>query len=292
VTDVTQDPAANVRVELDSRPESLTLVRGMLAGVGELLGFDPELLDDLKTAVSEACNNVVLHAYGEEPGPLAVALQIDDGGVEVTVRDRGSGIQYVAPSDDRMGVGLAVISALADRAEFLRATGGGTEVRMAFLGRGGPHGMGNGEAAPELDETWASDLSGDVVVTLSPVALLPGILGRVARALAANARFSLDRFSDLYLVTDALAAHARDAAKSGWIVFAIASANHRLELTLGPFRSGTSAALGIPTGSGRQESPLALLANELSAQALESSELLRVVMLDPREPVAAESPWN
>ena len=53
----------SVRLELDSRPETLTLVRGMLGGVGELLAVDPELLDDLKTAVSEACNNVVLHAY-------------------------------------------------------------------------------------------------------------------------------------------------------------------------------------------------------------------------------------
>ena len=43
---------------------------------------------------------------------------------------------------------------------------------------------------------------GEVVVSLSPVTLLPGVLGRLARTLAATAHFSLDRFSDVYLVTD------------------------------------------------------------------------------------------
>jgi serine/threonine-protein kinase RsbW len=52
-----------VRLRLESRPQTLTIVRGMLGGVAELLAIDPELLDDLKTSVSEACNNVVLHAY-------------------------------------------------------------------------------------------------------------------------------------------------------------------------------------------------------------------------------------
>ena len=59
-----------VRLDLESKPETLTIVRGMLGGVAEPLAMDAELLDDLKTAVSEACNNVVLHAYEGEPGPM------------------------------------------------------------------------------------------------------------------------------------------------------------------------------------------------------------------------------
>ena len=121
-----------MRLELSSRPESVTLVRVMLGGIAEWFSFDPELLDDLKTAVSEACNNVVMHAYGDETGPLVVSLAVTADGAEVTVRDWGSGIQHVAPSQDRIGVGLAVISALAKRAEFLSPNDGGTEVRMLF----------------------------------------------------------------------------------------------------------------------------------------------------------------
>jgi anti-sigma regulatory factor (Ser/Thr protein kinase) len=41
----------------------------MLSGVAEFLSIDPELLDDLKTAVSEGCNNVVLHAIGPGAPP-------------------------------------------------------------------------------------------------------------------------------------------------------------------------------------------------------------------------------
>src|SRR5438270_2862447 len=111
--------APTVSLELTSRAENLTLVRGMLGGVGELLTLDPELLDDIKTAVSEACNNVVMHAYGESSGPLRVALYVGEQTIEVVVRDRGSGIALLTPSDDRLqGVGIPIIRALAHQTAF------------------------------------------------------------------------------------------------------------------------------------------------------------------------------
>ncbi len=253
----------------------------MLAGLGDQLAFDYELLDDLKTAVSEACNNVVLHAYrGRPPGPLIVGLQISESTVEAIVRDNGGGIQQVVPSDERMGVGLAVISALADRAEFLSAPDGGTEVRMLFNGELG-RAVSNG--APVYGVPEASvPLAGDIVATLSPVTLLPGVLGRVARAQAAGARFSLDRFSDLYLVTDALAAHALGAAHSNRISFAIAASPRRLELTVGPFRSGTGARLIAEESTRRHPPPLGVLADELAVEPAGDAELLRLVLIDHR----------
>lgn len=267
---------STVCLELDSRPECLTLVRGMLAAVGETVAFDPELLDDLKTTVSEACNNVVLHAYDGSPGPLVVVLEIDGNGVEATVRDHGGGIRHVSSSaEDRMGVGLAVISALADRAEFLSTPDGGTEVRMSFRGRGAgvklldPRGPRGAEPAPV-------HLTGDVVATLTPVALLGAVLGRAARALAATARFSLDRFSDVYLVTDAVAAYAALAAASSEVRFAIDVAPRRLEVTVGPFEAGSATAARQP------DSPLARLVDELEVVQDGPTELLRLVMVDHR----------
>ena len=110
--------APTLTLELDSRPETLTLVRGMLGGIAELLTMDAELLDDVKTAVSEACNNVVLHAYPDGSGPLSVCLNFTEAGIEVTVRDHGVGIPEIAADDDRVqGVGLPVIRALARRAD-------------------------------------------------------------------------------------------------------------------------------------------------------------------------------
>ena len=97
-----------VRLDLESRPQTLTIVRGMLGGVAEQLAVDPELLDDLKTAISEACNNVVLHAYGDQPGPMGVRLYMDDRELLVEVEDEGIG---VAPDviDHTDGVGLSVM---------------------------------------------------------------------------------------------------------------------------------------------------------------------------------------
>ena len=82
-----------VRLELTSRPESARLVRSMSTAAGEALGFDAELLSDVNTAVIEACNNVIQHAYDEDPGPFSVDFALAPDGLEVQVRDYGRGIR-------------------------------------------------------------------------------------------------------------------------------------------------------------------------------------------------------
>lgn len=272
----------SVRLELDSRPECLTLVRGVLAALAESLGFASELLDDIKMAVSEACTNVVLHAYGGNAGSLVVRLAVREDRVEVSVRDRGAGFPHAPPHHDRMGVGLAVIGALADRAEFSSLPEGGTEVRMTFAHRGTGAGMLDLPAAETGDQQWVQALAGEVVVWLTPVAMLSGILGRAARTLAAGARFSLDRFGDLYLVTDAIAAHAQRAADGNDLGFAITAAHRRLELTVGPFRAGSGEELGVDGRSRRQGLPLAFLADRLATRPAGDAELLCVLVVDHR----------
>jgi serine/threonine-protein kinase RsbW len=266
-----------VRLELDSRPESVTLVRGMLVGIGEELALEPELVDDLKTAVSEACNNVVMHAYGDDVGPMTVDVEVEPeaDSIETTVRDHGDGIRGVSASHDRMGVGMAVISALADRSEFVNLPEGGTEVRMSFTGRMTKSALKR--AGVEQEDDWPKELDGDVVARVSSAVLLKGVLGRLARAVAAQAHFSVDRFSELYPVTDALAAHAQAAASSHGIGFAIVGGSRRIEMTIGKFRMGSSAGLREETATA---SPLKLLADELSVEMNGDSELLRVVVAD------------
>src|SRR5205823_5954245 len=92
--------------------------------------------DDLKTAVTEACNNVVLHAYGDRVGKLNLRLNAADQWIEVVVSDQGEGLHGVTASDDHLHLGLPIISSLAERAEFLSPPRGGTEVRMSFRGSG------------------------------------------------------------------------------------------------------------------------------------------------------------
>src|SRR3981081_3821260 len=197
-----------VRLELGSSPEPLTLVRAMLGGVAEVLVLDPELLDDLKTAVSEAANNVVMHAYGGDSGPLWVSLYVNSEVIEVLVRDQGQGIALLTPSDDRLqGVGIPIMRALAQQTAFRPLPEGGTEVWLQLAGKREGQALDTApeEAAP-AGVGWEG-LTGDAIVSLSPVSLLGAVLGRVARALAARARFSLDRFSAVYLVAGESASH-------------------------------------------------------------------------------------
>jgi anti-sigma regulatory factor (Ser/Thr protein kinase) len=271
------DSLPTVRLELQSRPECVTLVRSMLAGLGEFLELEPELLDDLRTAISEAANNVVLHAYEGEPGPLIVSLEITRDGFEVVVRDRGGGIKRVAAAEDRMGVGLAVISALADRAEFESHPDGGTAVRMSFT---------RNDLKLAVPEDWTRGLvlappevDGDIVATIAPVDLLGEVLGRLTRAVAAGAHFSLDRFSDLYPVTDAIAAQARQSPAESSISFGIVGRPRRIELTVGPFTAGALDALTSNGGS-----PLQRLVDELDVVPTGSHELLSVTIVDKRPP--------
>jgi serine/threonine-protein kinase RsbW len=275
------DAPSIVTLELPSIPENLTLVRGMLGGVAELLSMDAELLDDLKTAVSEAANNVVMHAYGGDPGPLSVQLYVSRDGLEVVVRDEGVGIAQLAPVDDRLqGVGVPVMQALAERADFVRGETGGTEVRMLFPAERNGQPLFARSIAPAPEDGWTSKLSGDAIVSLSPVTLLSSVLGRLARALAASARFSLDRFSDVYLITDSISAHAARSATSNRVGFSLQASPRRLQLTIGPFAPGSTEQLSGQRGDSK--SPLVLLSDELGAERDNGSELLRVVMIDHR----------
>jgi serine/threonine-protein kinase RsbW len=280
---------AKVALELDSNPGCVTLVRAMLSATSETLGFEPELLDDLKTAVSEACNNVVVHAYDGGAGPLSVALEVQDGTVEVVIRDQGKGIQQLTPSDERMGVGLAVMSALSDRVEFTGGSEGGAVVRMQFSRPSLARAIPGEERVAGSGEPPIESLPGYISVTLAPVGLLAGVMGRVARALAASARFSFDRFSDIYLIADAIAAHAERAASTGWISFALDADDGKLELKVGPLRSGTGARLEEEAGPARPRSPLGILVDELVVERGNGAETLRVVLGDRRGEVGGEA---
>ena len=284
-------------------PEAVTLVRAVLSAIAESLRLGAELLNDLKTAVSEACNNVVVHAYGATSGPLRVEVRVGRDGVTVSVRDRGCGIRNVALEHDSMGVGLAVISALAARAEFLTPPEGGTEVRMWFptartssapvpdtsRGDGAPPTAARHQPAarpPSSGRTETSiELAGDVVVTVSPVSLMTPVLGRLARALAAGARFSFDRFSDVYLVADTIGAHAERAAMSDQVSFSMRSSGKRLELSIGPFVEGSGARFKRSASATGHHSPLWLLADEIGVAPVGASETLRVVIHDRRASV-------
>jgi serine/threonine-protein kinase RsbW len=270
-----------VGLHLESRPQTLTIVRGMLGGLAEVLAIDPELLDDLKTAVSEACNNVVLHAYEGGPGPMRVLMYVEPGRLRVSVEDDGVGLTGgTGTPDDAHGIGVSVIRALTQEASFTAGDGGGTTVQMDFSGSRDGRELFRVPANPAPDEPIPPIQSGEVVITLSPVDLFAPVLGRLARTLAATAHFSLDRFSDVYLVTDTIAAHASGASSGTRIGARMMASERRLELVVGPFRLGTGAML--QAGGTERPSPLALLSDEVSVERAGETELVHVVVIDHR----------
>ena len=87
-------PPPNVRLQLSPHPENVALIRTTLAGVAEAIDLPPQALDDVRTAVTEAANNVVLHAYqgDHHNGSLEVDTHIAPNALTVIVRDEGVGI--------------------------------------------------------------------------------------------------------------------------------------------------------------------------------------------------------
>jgi hypothetical protein len=137
--------------------------------------------------------------------------------------------------------------------------------------------------AEEGSSTWQAELhsglTGDVVLTVSPVTLLAPVLGRIGRSLAPSAGFSLQRCADVYLLSDALGAHAEEAADGTSISVAMGAHDRRLEFALAPLRAGTGTAvkrLGSPP-----RIDVSSLTEEVAIETRDGHETLRVSMLDP-----------
>ncbi len=124
--------APDLELSLPARAENVAVVRHVLGGVGDALALGAEALSDVKLAVSEACANVVVHAYdGADSGVLAIELTTAPGQIEVVVRDHGRGLAPRADSPG-LGVGLPLIASLTTSLELVNRADGGAEVRMQF----------------------------------------------------------------------------------------------------------------------------------------------------------------
>jgi anti-sigma regulatory factor (Ser/Thr protein kinase) len=123
----------SLRLSVPAEPSSVAEVRHAVASKAEALGMEEARIDDLKTVVSEACTNVVLHAYRdrEEPGKLEVELVPGTAEVGVVVRDFGGGIQpRRSAARPSLRLGLRLIGALSSRFHLISARGKGTEIRI------------------------------------------------------------------------------------------------------------------------------------------------------------------
>ena len=108
------------------------MVRHAFGGLGDVLDLPEQTLSDIKLAVTEACTNVVVHAYpNREDGPLRVHATVHDRTLTIVVTDEGRGVLPRADSPG-LGLGLPLIATLAESLELGTGANQQTEVRMTF----------------------------------------------------------------------------------------------------------------------------------------------------------------
>jgi serine/threonine-protein kinase RsbW len=298
----------NVRLKLSNRPENVSLVRAVLVGVAEAIDLDGEQLDDVRTAVTEACNNVVLHAYDGDEGPVEVDVRIAAGLLAVAVRDAGIGIRgredaSDGPSDgatlnpleldeESLKLGLPMIRALAATAEFHERAGGGAEVRMEFATPGSrPFSPSPGEqtVAPPIEllpleglREQRPGLIAAATITITPDRLARTVLPRLVSALAARANFSTDRLADAQLVADAIAARAFGAIIGSQLDVGIAVEPRRVELLVGPLPAEREREAIAESVLGRLGQMVEKLIDDHSIAAVGSAAVLALQLIDRR----------
>jgi serine/threonine-protein kinase RsbW len=122
----------DMELALTARAENIAIVRYALGGLGEAYSVPESKLSDIRLAVTEACANVVVHAYPDgHYGPMEVVASKHDDAVTVAVRDWGRGIGP-RPDSPGLGLGLSLIAALADSVQMGHDEVEHTEVRMTF----------------------------------------------------------------------------------------------------------------------------------------------------------------
>lgn len=122
----------DLELKLPARAENVAVVRHAFGGFAEALTVDEQTLADIKLAVTEACTNVVIHAYEDgKEGDLEVDASIDGERLTVVIRDNGRGI-VPRPDSPGLGLGLPLIATLAESLELGKDNGDHTEVRMTF----------------------------------------------------------------------------------------------------------------------------------------------------------------
>ncbi len=127
-----RENALDVRLTLPARPENVAVIRHVLGAFAEALQLAPELVEDMRIAATEACTNVVRHAYHDgDPGPIDLVIRPHADRLELIVSDRGHGL---GPSPDSWGpgLGLPLIAALADSLEIDHALSRGSRLSMSF----------------------------------------------------------------------------------------------------------------------------------------------------------------
>ena len=129
-----------IKLEFPSRSANEGFARAAAAAFAAQLDPTMEELGDIKTAVSEAVTNSIVHAYPDSLGKISMRLRIIDGDtLEISVKDTGCGIADVARAreplfttggEERSGMGFTIMESFMDSLRVRSRPGKGTTVTM------------------------------------------------------------------------------------------------------------------------------------------------------------------
>ena len=132
----------NNRVKIDFLSVSENEGFARIAAAAFVSQINPTLeeLDDIKTAVSEAVTNAIIHGYENRGGTVTLLMEIEEKCVKIQVIDKGRGIDDIKkamqplytskPDLERSGMGFTVMESFMDSLEVSSETGKGTKVLM------------------------------------------------------------------------------------------------------------------------------------------------------------------
>ena len=130
-----------VTLEFLSRSSNESFARVAAAGFAAQLDPTLDELGDIKTAVSEAVTNAIVHGYPDQLGKIVVKLKLlENNTLEITVRDWGKGIEdiqqarqplFTTGGEERSGMGFTIMESFMDRLTVKSTPGRGTTVTMS-----------------------------------------------------------------------------------------------------------------------------------------------------------------
>lgn len=134
-------PTNSIKIEFESRSVNEGFARSAIAAFAAQLDPTIDELCDIKTAVSEAVTNCVVHAYPDRLGKVYISAAIyPDRRLVMKIRDVGCGISDVAKAmeplfttgadDERSGLGFSVMQSLTDKVRVRSKIGGPTTVTL------------------------------------------------------------------------------------------------------------------------------------------------------------------